>query len=108
MAMKKDETYSLIIKALVNEHGMTLEQIAKEGNFSLQSIYNWESGEHLPHPKKREKLKEIAKAHNVNNVWSALDLTVLPAEAREVITTLYHYLVKESQLKKAAENEKDS
>ncbi len=104
--MDKDETYSLIIKALVNERGMTLEQIAKEGNFSLQSMYNWENGDHLPHPEKREKLKEIAKAHNVNNILSTLDLTVLSAEARQIITTLYHYLVKESQLEKASESGK--
>lgn len=106
--MDKDETYSLIIKALVNERGMTLEEIAKEGNFSLQSIYNWENGDHLPHPEKREKLKEIAKAHNVNNILSVIDLTTLPADAREILVALYQYLLKESQLDKAAKSEDEA
>ncbi len=103
--MDKDETYSLIIKALVNERGMTLEQIAREGNFSLQSMYNWEKGDHLPHPEKREKLKEIAKAHNVTNVFSSLDLTCLPADARKIMVSLYEYLLKETELRSGTESE---
>ena len=96
--MEKDETYSLIIKALVSEQGMTLEQIAREGHFSLQSIYNWENGDHLPHPAKREKLKEMAKAHNITHIRSSLDLTCLPSDARAILVSLYEYLLKENEL----------
>lgn len=102
--MDKDETYSLIIKALVNERGMTLEQIAREGNFSIQSMYNWENGDHLPQFSKREKLKEIAKAHNVTNILSSLDLTCLSAGAREIMVSLYEYLLKEEELRLGKEN----
>lgn len=103
-AMTQDQTYSVIIKKLMKECNMTLHDIAREGKFSIQSMYNWESGERLPQPDKREKLLSLAKEHQISRSENSLDLTFLSYEQREVLLAVYDYITKESE--RAAMEEK--
>ena len=99
--MSQDQTYVTIIKKLIEECGMTREDIAREGGFSLQSIYNWEDGSRLPQPTKRETLRKMARNHKVAHSESNLDLTLLEPEQRDLLNAIYDYLMKEVIAKNA-------
>jgi transcriptional regulator with XRE-family HTH domain len=83
-----DDTYTELIRELQEKCGMTFADIAAEGGFSQQSIYNWVRGTYEPDKTSRERIRRMAKDHNVYENDSSLSLLGLNHEQKAIIKDL--------------------
>lgn len=77
--------YSELIRMLEEVCHMSLEQIAREGKFSRQSLHNWKRGICEPDKTNRANLLRVSKAHGIEPPEYFLDLRGLRPEQRKLL-----------------------
>ncbi len=95
--VKPEIDYSELISALESVCHMSLEEIAKEGRFSRQSIHNWKKGICEPDRTNRESLLRISTAHNLNFPTYFLDMRGLTPSQREMLLQMKEFFLSENK-----------
>ncbi len=103
--VKLELDYAELICLLETSCGMSIEQIAKEGRFSRQSINNWRRGLCQPDKTNKANLLAISKAHGLELPSNYLSLDGLDAYQKYMVKSLRDQLLKQNEMRKSFKKE---